>query len=399
MARDQARGRLDAAVEQSRVTILYGLPCVGRSVLLADWCDDQTGLQRLKAEDVATCEAPLQVLDHLNIAGARVFVDGYRSIEAVRPTRFVIAPVDLAATRFLQEELTAGAHLLVLDPLQRHEWRAEALQSAEPAGPESDLVPVETATNQPPFDPDRHWLRGGLPESLEAASEAASLQTRRQLIDGLMLRDYARWGITPGLQLIDFLTWVSNQNGGEFDLAQPPIGKQADARSAMVLLSRLGLVRQLRNFPGGSTASLSLKPKIYIRDSGLLHAVWGFETMDQLKSYPQRLGDSWEGYAIETLIQAADRPGTEQFYRKPGPQGPDEIDLVLDFRAHNGKLVAIECKVSPDEPPRPGYYRAVEAIGATDGFTVHAGAEANLAAEPHRLDIDSARERVLDLSR
>lgn len=398
MARLQARDRLDAAVEQSRVTVLYGLPRVGRSVLLADWCEDQIGLQRVKADDVATCTAPLQVLDHLNVGAAGVFLDAYRNIEAERPTRFVVAPVDLAATRFLQEELTAAAQLVVLDPMQRHEWLAEELEAAEPSGPEADFAPVESATNRPAFDPDRHWLRGGLPESFEAASDAASFQKRRDLIDGLMLRDYARWGISPGLQLTDYLTWVANQNGGEFDLAQPPIGKQADARSALFLLSQLGVVRQLRNYPGGSTASLSLKPKVHVRDSGLLHAVLGIETMTQLRGH-RLIGESWEGYAIETLIMAAGRPGTAQFYRKEGPQGPDEIDLVLDFRAHNGKLVAIECKVSPDEPPRPGYYRALEAIGATDGFVVHSGAEANLAARTHRLDLDSARMRVLDLSR
>ncbi|WP_396594608.1 DUF4143 domain-containing protein [Brevundimonas sp. R86498] len=385
-------------MKQSRVTVLYGLPRVGRSVLLADWCEGQVGLQRVKAGDVATCTAPLQVLDHLDVGGAGVFVDAYRNIEAERPTKFVVAPVDLAATRFLQQELTAAAQLVALEPMQRHEWLAEELQAAEPSGPEADFAPVESATNRPTFDPDRHWLRGGFSESFEATSDAASLQKRRDLIEGLMLRDYASWGIAPGPQLIDYLTWVANQNGGELDLAKPPIGKQAEARSALFLLIKLGVLRQLRNYPGGSTASLSLKPKVHFRDSGLLHAVLGIETMPQLRGH-RLLGESWEGYAIETLILAAGRPSIAQFYRKEGPEGPDEIDLVLDFRAHNGKLVAIECKVSPNEPPRPGYYRALEAIGATDGFVVHSGGEANLAAGTHRLDLESARMRVLNLSR
>jgi len=398
MARDQAWGRLAATVPNSRITVLHGLPRVGRSTLLAQWCEEQSGLQRVTVADIATCTALIQVLDHLSAPGAAAFIDAFRLIEAERLTRFVISPLDLGARRQLQEQLSGAVQLVALDPLQRHELRSEELAMAEPSGPEANLEPVETTTNRPGFEADRHWLRGGLPESYEAASDAASLRMRRDLIDGLMLRDYAPQGIGPDIQMMDYLTWVANQNGGEFDLVDPPFGKKAEAKSAIYVLDQLGVVRILRNYPAGSTTALSLKPKIHIRDSGLLHAVLGIETVAQLRSH-SIMGESFEGYAIETLIAASNRPEAAQFYRKDGPEGADEIDLILDFRPHNGKLVAIECKTSPGEPPRPGFYRAMNAIGATHGFVVHSGSESILTYTTHRLDLDSARARVIELAR
>lgn len=397
MSRRQAQAGLDATVDRSRITLLHGLPRVGRSVLLAAWCDERSGVQRIRPAEVAGCSAPLQVLDHMTLSDVGVFVDAFREIEAERRSKYVIAPLDLAATRALQEALTGTVQIVDLDPLQRHEILANELETAEPKGPETDLAPSPMATNRPAFDLDLHWLRGGLPESLEAETDAASVQFRLQMLDALFQRDYSRWGITGGLKLGDFLTWVANQNGGEFDVDKPPLGKKADAKSALHVLERLGLIRPLRNYPARSTASLSRMPKIYVRDSGLLHAVLGIETVAQLRGHPQ-MGGSWEGYAIETLILAANRPDTAQFYREGAQGGADEIDLVLDFRPHNGRLVAIECKTNPGESPRPGFYRAMTAIGATEGFVVHSGRGSEPNLDTPRLDLPSARARIVELA-
>lgn len=397
MSRRQARAWLDTIVEQSRITVLHGLPRVGRSALLTAWYDDQVGVQRVRAHDIAACSAPLQVLDHLGGTDVALFVDAFRKIEASRRTKYVIAPLDLAATRRLQEELPGNVQIVDLDPLQRHEVLADELEIAQPVAAETERISSPTASNRPVFDLEQHWLRGGLPESLEADSDLASLRWRLQMIDALLLRDYSRWGISPGIRIRDFLTWVAGQNGGEFDLDNPPIGKRADARAALTVLERLGVIRQLRNYPLRSPASLARKPKVHVRDSGLLHAVLGIETIDQLRRH-SLMGESWEGYAIETLIHAADRPETAQFYREPGPYGADEIDLVFDFRQRNGSLVAVECKTSPGTPPRPGFYRAMTAIGATEGFVVHSGRDAEPNLKTPRFDLASARARIVELA-
>lgn len=397
MNRRQARAWLESTVEQSRITILHGLPRVGRSALLTAWCDDQVGVQRLRPAEVAACSAPLQVIDHLGGTEVDDFIGAFREIEASRRSRYVIAPLDLAATRRLQEALPGSVQIVVLDPLQRHEVLADEFEIAEPFTVEVEPVASPLARNRPMFDLDQHWLRGGLPESLEAESDLASLKWRQQMIDALLLRDYTRWGLSPGLKISDVLTWVAGQNGGEFDLDNPSIGKRADVRSALHVLERLGVVRQLRNYPLRSEASLTRKPKIHIRDSGLLHAMLGIETIEQLRAH-SLMGESWEGYAIETLIHAANRPDTAQFYREPGPDGADEIDLVLDFRPWNGRLVAVECKAGPETPPRPGFYRAMNAIGATDGFVVHSGSGSQAELKTPRHDLAMARARIIELA-
>jgi hypothetical protein len=80
MNRRQARASLESTVEQSRITILHGLPRVGRSALLTAWCDDQVGVQRLRPAEVAACSAPLQVIDHLGGTEVDDFIGAFREI-------------------------------------------------------------------------------------------------------------------------------------------------------------------------------------------------------------------------------------------------------------------------------------------------------------------------------
>lgn len=71
---------------------------------------------------------------------------------------------------------------------------------------------------------------------------------------------------------------------------------------------------------------------------------------------------------------------------------------MLDFRPWNGRLVAVECKAGPETPPRPGFYRAMTAIGASDGFVVHSGSGSQTDLKTPRLDLATARARIIELA-
>lgn len=394
MARAELPARLDAAVAQSRITLVIGLPRAGRSALISRWARGRTDAALVPFDPDGDDVASIMIFDHLTVDDVDGFIRRFRSAEqAEARTRFVAAPVDLTVTDRLGTALSGSVLTLDLSPLQLDDFIAEAPVLSSADGPISGLVAEPVPTNTPAYDAERHWLRGGLPESLAADTDHASLVWRRGLIATLLARDYSSWDVPRASRLPEILRWAANQNGGELDDTACPVAKRADLRSALYVFDRQGVVRRLPNYPAGSSSSLGKKPKLFVRDSGILHAILGIETAEQLRNHPD-VGDSWEGYAIEALIGAGADRCSSQFYRAMGSDGEDEIDLVLDFRALCGKLVAIECKVSPEQSARVGFYRGCEAIGATDRFVVHSGAQAILADPVDRIDLLTALSRI-----
>ena len=396
-ARRLALAALDRAERLHLVTLLRGVPRVGRSRLLSHWAGQRAGARHETVATMLTSDAPIQVFDRLRRSDVPAFVEGYRRLEAKgHRVKLVVAPEDLGAMIDLERDLPGIAGVVEIPPLQPDELPDIALSIEDAAGPILNVMPSDQPTNRPPFDPHRHWLRGGLPESYDADNDKDSFDWRHAMMRGLLLRDYAEFKISPILGVDEALTWVADRNGSELDVDKPPRGKKTDALSAIKVLSQLDLIRVLPNYPAGSTASLAAMRKVYLRDSGLLHARLGIQTMTQLRASP-KMGDSWEGYAIETLIIAADGQASCQFYRQEREdeqEGPDEIDLVLDFAQSGGPVVGIEFKVSPDKKPEDGYGRAMRRIGATEGFVVHSGPTSNLEAQIQRLDLATARQRI-----
>jgi len=397
-ARRLALAALDRAERLNLVTLLRGIPRVGRTRLLSAWAGERPGVRQEAIATMLTSDASIQVFDRLRRADVPAFVEGYRRLEAEgRRVKLVVAPEDLGAMIDLERDLPGVAGVVELPPLQPDELPDIALGIEEAAGPILDAVPSDQPTNRPAFDPHRHWLRGGLPQSYNADTDQDSFDWRHGMMRGVLSRDYAEFKISPVLGVDEALTWIADRNGSELDVDKPPQGKKTDALSAITVLSHLGLIRVLPNYPAGTTASLAAMRKVYIRDSGLLHARLGIQTIGQLRASP-KMGDSWEGYAMETLIIASDGQASCQFYRQEredGHEGPDEIDLVLDFAQSGGPVVGIEFKVSPDKKPEDGYGRAMKRIGATQGFVVHSGEISNLDAQIHRLDLATARQRIL----
>lgn len=395
MYREDMHGDLDRALASSRIVVILGLPRVGRSAFVRRWAQDRGEAVVGSLADALPVDGTL-IFDHLSLADTEPLIQYVRTAEAGDgSTRFIAIPRDLATANRLRTALAGSAPSIEICPLQLGEFQTERAVLSAPSGPIAAQTPGPVATNTAAFDPDVLWLRGGLPESLDAESDTASLDFRKRLLGDLLARDYSEWGVPLGTPLGNVLRWLANQNGGELDEAGFQLLKKAELRSVIYVFERLGLVRKLPNFPAGHSTSFSRMQKVHLRDSGLLHAVLGIETLGQLReSDPVTVGDSFETFAIEALIRASNGLATPQFYREDTGNGPDELDLVLDFGRGVGRLVAIEFKVSPNTSPRPGFYRARDRIQATDTFIVHAGPSSITKDEIEHLDLSSAIQRI-----
>lgn len=396
--RAAVESQLDHAVRDNRVVLVHGLPRVGRTQMLRRWANGRDDVFFRPSDGPQPEYAPVLAIDHFAKDQVSDFIAEMRAADdAKEATRYVLAPTDLQTFQTLQNALVGSVQPLEVVPLQLDEYLAQQMPLAQPAGPQAQAQPEAEATGATGNGLDTHWLRGGLPESLSFESLAASLTWRRAMIEGLLGRDYSDFRVTAASRLPELLRWIANQNAGEFDEESCQLTKKPDLRSAIYVLERIGLVRRLSNYPVGSNLSMLSMPKLYIRDSGLLHALLGIESIGQLRSH-RSAGDSWEGYAAEALIEASRGMAAVQFYRAKGPEMEDEIDLVLDFLERGGPILAIEFKLNPNEGPRPGYYRARAIVGATAGFVVHSGDNSRTDTEVERLTLIAAIQRVRQIS-
>ena len=218
------------------------------------------------------------------------------------------------------------------------------------------------------------WLRGGFPNSLLASSDAKSLDWRQNLISTYLERELPSYGSRlPAQTLRRLWTMLAHLQGGLFDVSQLAKGLLIDAKTVhryLVMLGDLMLLRKLLPWHSNLGKRLVKSPKVYVRDSGLLHALLGLASHDALLAHPV-VGNSWEGFVIETLLNAAPRDAQSGFYRSCNGA---EIDLVVD--SPDLGLMAIEVKKGPSAKPRRGFYSACEDLRPAHKFLVHSAADA-----------------------
>jgi uncharacterized protein len=187
---------------------------------------------------------------------------------------------------------------------------------------------------------ERHWLRGGFPLAFTARSEANSLAWRRQFLQTFVERDMPQLGVTiPAAALRRFWSMVAHYHGqiwNAAELARALAVNESTVRRYLDLMSGVFMVRQLPAWFENLGKRQVKAPKVYIRDSGLLHALLGIGNRTDLELHP-KVGASWEGYAIEEVLKAL---CPEDAYYWATHQGA-EIDLVL-FK--HGRRIGVECK-------------------------------------------------------
>ena len=220
---------------------------------------------------------------------------------------------------------------------------------------------------------DAVWLRGGFPNSFLAKSERQSMVWRQNLVNTYLERDIPSYGVRiPAETLRRLWTMLAHRQGGLLEVSQLGKNLMIDAKTVhryLDLLVDLMLVRRLQPWYSNVGKRLVKSPKLYIRDSGLVHALLGITTLDGLLSHPV-VGNSWEGLAVETLLNAAPINTTSGFYRTSNGA---EVDLLLDMPGQG--VWAIEVKRGAAGKPRRGFYSACEDLQPARKYIVHARAD------------------------
>jgi uncharacterized protein len=186
----------------------------------------------------------------------------------------------------------------------------------------------------------RHWLRGGFPLAYTARTEADSLTWRRQFLQTFLERDLPQLGIRiPAVVLRRFWNMVAHYNGqiwNAAELARALAVNESTVRRYLDLMTGVFMVRQLQPWFENLGKRQVKAPKIYVRDSGLLHTLLGVTSQHDLEHHP-KVGASWEGYAVEEVLKAL-QPDEAYYW---ATHNGAEIDLIL-FK--DGRRVGVECK-------------------------------------------------------
>jgi predicted AAA+ superfamily ATPase len=223
------------------------------------------------------------------------------------------------------------------------------------------------------------WVRGGFPESFLAGTASDSLIWRQAFIRTYLERDIPQLGPRiPGTTLRRFWTMLAHVQGGLFNAAQLARGLAVDGKTVVRyvdLLADLMLVRRLQPFQSNIGKRLVKAPKVFVRDSGIVHALLNIGDEESLLGHPV-VGSSWEGFVMENLVAAAPMRSVPLFYRTATGA---EIDLLLEVPGHG--LWAIEIKRGLTARPEKGFFMACEDVKPNKRFVVNSGTERYPVAE------------------
>ena len=217
------------------------------------------------------------------------------------------------------------------------------------------------------------WVRGGFPESFLAADVGRSLVWRDAFIRTYLERDIPQLGPRiPATTLHRFWTMLAHVQGGLFNAAHLARGLAVDGKTVtrhLDLMVDLMLVRRLQPFQANIGKRLVKSPKVYVRDSGIVHALLNIASHEALLGNPV-VGGSWEGFVIENLVAAAPPRTVPLFYRSAAGA---EIDLLLEMPGHG--LWAIDIKRGLSALPEKGFHMACDDVKPAKRFVVNSGNE------------------------
>jgi len=318
--------RVRAALKRSRVVALLGPRQCGKTTLARQFVptdslnyfdlEDPPGLARLTEPDIAL--RPLKGL---------VVIDEIQRRPDLFPLLRVLADRKPLPSRFL---ILGSASPDLLK------------QSSETLAGRLETVPLEgfRLSDLGAGAQIRHWLRGGFPLSFTARTEADSVVWRRQFLQTFLERDLPQLGVAiPAVSLRRFWNMVAHYHGqiwNAAELARALAVNESTVRRYLDLMTGVFMIRQLPPWFENLGKRQVKAPKVYVRDSGLLHALLGIANQRDLEHHP-KVGASWEGYAVEEVLKAL-RPDEAYYW---ATHGGAEIDLVLFTK---GRRIGVECK-------------------------------------------------------
>jgi predicted AAA+ superfamily ATPase len=223
----------------------------------------------------------------------------------------------------------------------------------------------------------RHWRRGGFPKALLAHSEAESFSWRQQFIQTFLERDLPQLGVRiPPQALLRFWTMLAHYHANVWnaaELARSLSVSQPTVRQYLDLMTGLFMVRQLQPWHENLGKRQVKAPKVYVRDSGLLHQLLGLTTERALQHHP-KLGASWEGYAIEEVLHAV-KPTQAYFW---ATHSGAELDLLLIKR---GQRFGVEIKHMDAPKLTPSMHTAMDDLALERLTVIYPGDRAYALAE------------------
>lgn len=215
------------------------------------------------------------------------------------------------------------------------------------------------------------WIQGGFPDSF-LSSEKDSFAWREAFIRTYLERDIPQLGIhIPSLQLRRFWTmtahyhgqiWNASRIAGSLGITSPTAARYLD------LLEGTFILRTLKPYQKNTAKRLVKSPKVYFRDTGLLHALLRLTNFEDLAAHPV-VGASWEGFVIEQILHVAGNRFDPFYYRT---QAGAEIDLILES---NRQRIAVEVKFSLSPEITRGFWNALEDLQCKNAYVVYPGKE------------------------
>ncbi len=324
--RKDALNEIATALDRSRVVALLGPRQCGKTTLARQFVppDSQAYFDLEDPLSLARLDEPMTALRDLH--GLVVIDEVQRRPELFPVLRVLADRTPLPARFFILG--SASPDLL----RQSSESLAGRMETVTIGG--FTLGDVGVAAHE------AHWLRGGFPLAFLAKTDLDSFVWRKNFIQTFLERDIPSFGIrTAAATLLRFWTMLAHYHGQVWNASEPArslgVG-ETSIRRYLDLLEGVFMIRQLQPWHENLKKRQVKSPKVYIRDSGLLHQLLGVRALPELLSHP-KCGASWEGYVIEEII-AATRPDEVYFW---ATHAGAELDLLL-FK--DGRRIGVEIK-------------------------------------------------------
>lgn len=317
---------IERALSRSRITVLAGPRQCGKTTLAKQFVAEDS-VNYFDLEDPLSLARLDEPITALGLLRGLIVIDEIQ----LRPDLFPVL-------RVLVDRQDFQGQFLILGSASGKLLR----QSSESlAGRQETLYLRGFGLQELGFEAQpRHWLRGGFPLAYLAGSDADSLAWRKEFIQTLLARDFPQWGVkVSAMALRRFWTMLAHYHGQTWNGAEfaRSLGvSESTVRRYLDLLSDAFMVHQLQPWYANIRKRQVKSPKVYIRDTGLLHQLLGINSERDLLTHP-KIGASWEGYVIEEVL-AVEQPDAAFFWATH--QGA-EIDLILK---KNGRLLGVECK-------------------------------------------------------
>lgn len=217
------------------------------------------------------------------------------------------------------------------------------------------------------------WARGGYPDSFLSNSEEISFSWRQAFIRTYLEKDIPQFGIrVPALQLRRFWTMLAHNHAQLWNASQiaNSLGQSAPTiKHYLDILHSSFIIRQLQPYFANVKKRIVKSPKIYIRDSGLLHAILNLGQFEQIQDNPI-VGASWEGFVVEQIINMLPENREVYFYRTSSGA---ELDLIIPDQKKG--LIAFEIKYSLSPKPTKGFWNALDDLDCKQAYIIYPGQE------------------------